>query len=71
MQNALVDLSKLRLTDGAILYKVRQQDGTFQAMQCPDTTSNRLFVSWLQVHDGKATKTDGKMTNGKRLLVSL
>lgn len=45
------DLSKLRIIDGRIHYKVRQQDGSFQAMDCADTTSNRLFVQWVQIHD--------------------
>lgn len=45
------DLSKLRISDGWIYYKVRQQDGSFQEMECPDTVSNRYFVQWVQIHD--------------------
>lgn len=33
-------------------YKIRQQDGSFQDMACPDTVSNRLFVEWVRIHDG-------------------
>lgn len=49
---ALTDFSKLRIVDGAIHYRIQQQDGSMQPMTCRDTPSNRLFVSWLQVHDG-------------------
>lgn len=45
------DLSKLRIDNGRIYYKIRQQDGTFQSMDCKDTTSNRYFVQWVQIHD--------------------
>ncbi len=47
----LIDLSKLRISDGVIYFKIRQQDGSFQDMRCSDTTTNRLIVSWIQVHD--------------------
>ena len=46
-----VDLSKLDIRDGLIHYKIRQQDGSFQAMSCKDTVSNRLFVQWVPIHD--------------------
>lgn len=36
----------------SIDYKIRQQDGTFQQMKCPDTPTNRAFVQWLKIHDG-------------------
>jgi len=35
-----------------INYKIRQQDGTFQEMTCPDTQQSRLFVEWVRIHDG-------------------
>lgn len=47
----MIDLSKLNLKNGRILYKIRQQDGSFQSMNCPDTQSNRMFVAWVQIHD--------------------
>jgi hypothetical protein len=45
------DISKLRIENGRIIYKIRQQDDTFQEMDCPDTLSNRLYVQWIQIHD--------------------
>jgi len=51
----LVDLTKLRLAAGRIYYFVYQQDNTRQEMSCRDTTSNRLFVAWLQIHDSPWT----------------
>jgi len=47
----MIDLTKLKIKNGTIHYKIRQQDGMFQKMTCADTTSNRLFVQWVQVHD--------------------
>jgi hypothetical protein len=47
----MIDLSKLRIVDGFIFYRIRQQDGSFQEMCCRDTTTNRLIVSWIQIHD--------------------
>jgi hypothetical protein len=47
----IADFSKLRIIDGRIHYRIRQQDGSFQTMSCADTQSNRLFVSWVQIHD--------------------
>jgi len=41
----------LNIKEGWIYYKIRQQDGTFQIMECVDTISNRLFVEWVQIHD--------------------
>lgn len=46
-----VDLTKLNIQGGLIHYKIRQQDGGFQKMECKDTVSNRLFVQWVQIHD--------------------
>lgn len=45
------DFSKLKIRDGAVHYRLYQQDGTMQPMSCADTPSNRLFVSWVQIHD--------------------
>lgn len=45
-------MNNLNISNGLIIYKIRQQDGTFQQMQCPDTQGNRLFVEWVQIHDG-------------------
>jgi hypothetical protein len=47
----LLDLSKLKISAGRIWYFLYQQDGSRQAMDCADTQSNRLFVSWAQIHD--------------------
>lgn len=43
---------RLNIVDNVIYFKVRQQDGTFQAMKCKDTMEARMFVDWLQRHDG-------------------
>lgn len=51
MPLALNDFSKLHLRDGRIDYFLYRQDGTRQPMNCADTPSNRLFVSWMQQHD--------------------
>lgn len=45
------DFSKLDIRDGSIFYRIYAQDGTFIGMSCKDTFSNRLFVSWVQIHD--------------------
>lgn len=45
------DFSKLRIENGRIHYFLYGQDGTKVAMDVPDTLSNRLFVSWVQIHD--------------------
>lgn len=47
----ITDFSKLKIKDGKIYYKLYAQDGTFIPMTCEDTYSNRLFVSWVQIHD--------------------
>lgn len=47
----MIDLSKLDIRDGVVHYKIRQQDGSFAPMTVKDTTSNRYFVSWVQIHD--------------------
>jgi hypothetical protein len=54
----LNDFSKLRIEDGRIHYRLYQQDGTMQDMDCADTLSNRLFVSWVQKID-RYTVSDG------------
>ncbi len=48
---SMVDLAKLDIRNGVIHYKIRQQDGSFVPMTIKDTTSNRYFVSWVQIHD--------------------
>ena len=45
------DFSKLRISDGVIHYFIHGQDGTRVAMMAPDRLDNRLFVSWVQIHD--------------------
>jgi hypothetical protein len=50
-QTELVVISKLRIVDGVIFYKIRQQDGSFVEMTVRDTPSMRRFVSWVQIHD--------------------
>lgn len=45
------DFSKLKIVDGSIHYRLYQQDGTMVAMTIADTYSNRLLVSWIQIHD--------------------
>ena len=45
------DFSKLRIGDGVIHYRLYQQDGSMVEMEVEDTYSNRLFVSWVQIHD--------------------
>lgn len=47
----LGDFSKLRIADGRIHYRLYQQDGKMVDMDCADTPSNRLCVSWMQIHD--------------------
>lgn len=50
------DFSKLRIEDGIIHYFIHGQDGTRVAMTVPDRISNRLFVSWVQIHDSYVPK---------------
>lgn len=45
------DFSKLNIKDGVIHYKLYNQEGGFVNMTVKDTLSNRLFVSWVQIHD--------------------
>lgn len=45
------DLSKLRIRDGVIHYRIYRQDGSMQDMTCPDTHANRFVVDWIQSHD--------------------
>ena len=47
----LTDFSKLRIVDGRIHYRLYQQDGTMQDMDCADTRENRMTISWFQIHD--------------------
>lgn len=50
-ESDIYDISKLNIRDGAIHYRLYQQDGSMVAMTTRDTPSNRLFVSWIQIHD--------------------
>ena len=45
------DDTKVRRTNGRIHYFLYQQNGSKQAMHCADTPSNRIFISWMQIHD--------------------
>jgi hypothetical protein len=45
------DITKLRIRNNIIYYKIRQQDDTFIEMTVADTPSNRMFVQWVQIHD--------------------
>jgi hypothetical protein len=47
----VTDFSKLNIKDGVINYKLYLQDGTFMPMTIKDSYKNRLFVSWVQIHD--------------------
>ena len=47
----LDDFSKLDIRDGAIHFGIYQQDGSLVPMTIKDTQFNRLFVSWVQIHD--------------------
>lgn len=51
MSNDVRDFSKLRLEAGIIHYKLYTQDGKMVDMTVKDTLSNRLLVSWIQIHD--------------------
>jgi hypothetical protein len=46
-----LDHAKVKIIDGVIHYRVRQQDGSMQPMTAPDTQHNRQIVSWIQIHD--------------------
>lgn len=50
------NFSKLDIRDGVIHYRLYQQDGSMQPMTVRDTYSNRLFVSWVQIHDRYTVK---------------
>lgn len=47
----ITDFSKLNIRDGVIHYRLYGQDGEFVPMTVGDTHSNRLLVSWIQIHD--------------------
>lgn len=47
----MTDFSKLRLDGNLIRYKLYAQDRSFIEMTVKDTYSNRLFISWVQIHD--------------------
>jgi hypothetical protein len=45
------DFSKIKGRDGRIWYRIYQQDGSLQDMECRDTYDNRVIVSLIQIHD--------------------
>jgi hypothetical protein len=47
----ITDFSKLNIRDGVIHYRLYDQEGNFTPMTVKDTYANRLFVSWVQIHD--------------------
>lgn len=51
MNNPLDEKAKLKIIGDKIHYRLYQQDGTMQDMDCADTRTNRLCVSWMQAHD--------------------
>lgn len=57
------DASRLDIRDGTIHFRVYQQNGYLQPMECADTPHNRRFVSWLQVHDSKGEPRPGDVEN--------
>ena len=50
-ENELVSKARLDTRGDRLHYRLYQQDGSMQAMDCPDTPSNRQCVSWFQAHD--------------------
>jgi hypothetical protein len=51
VKGKLSDFSKIKIVDGTIHYKLYDQEGKFTPMTLPNTYSNRLLVSWIQIHD--------------------
>lgn len=51
VQCKVTDFSKLKIRDNVIHYRLYLQNGDMQEMTLPDTYSNRLLVSWIQIHD--------------------
>lgn len=47
----LTDFSKLDIRDGAIHFRLYDQAGELQPMVIKDTHQNRLYASWIQIHD--------------------
>lgn len=47
----LNDFSKLKIANGRIYFGLYQQDGSVCRMEIEDTYQNRLYVSWMQIHD--------------------
>lgn len=60
----LNDFSRLRIKSGRIHYFLYQQDGAKQPMSCRDTASNRLLVSWMQIHDSRLTGNEKRRSAG-------
>lgn len=40
------------IRDGVIYYNIRQQDDSLVEMTVADTQGMRLFVAWVEKHDG-------------------
>lgn len=47
----ITDFSKLDIRNGIIHYNIYSQDGALTPMTIKDSYENRLFVSWVQIHD--------------------
>jgi hypothetical protein len=50
-RNELLKKARLDIRGGRIHYRLYQQDGSMQAMDCSDTLDNRVLVSWMQAHN--------------------
>ena len=42
----------MKIEHGVIYYNIRQQDDTLVEMTVADTLNMRLFVAWVEKHDG-------------------
>jgi len=47
----ITNFDKLDIRDGVIHYKLYNQEGDLTPMTIKNTYENRLFVSWVQIHD--------------------
>lgn len=47
----LQDFSKLKIEKGVIHLQVYGQDGKLAPLPLKDTPMNRLYASWVQIHD--------------------
>lgn len=50
-KGCISDHTKVKAHDGVIDFILLQQDGTKQSMTCKDTPANRMYVSYIQIHD--------------------